>query len=36
MGILVNHTVTSVLTGIVAVLIIALNAYLVFQAFVAG
>jgi len=36
MGILVNHPATTALTGIVAVLIIALNVYLVYQAFVAG
>jgi manganese transport protein len=36
MGILVNHSVTTALTCIVAALIIALNAYLVYQAFVAG
>lgn len=36
MGILVNHPVTTALTCIVAALIIALNAYLVYQAFVAG
>ena len=36
MGILVNHSVTTALTCIVAALIIALNAYLVYQAFVTG
>ena len=36
MGILVNHPVTTALTCIVAALIIALNAYLVYQAFVTG
>ena len=36
MGILVNHPATTVLTGFVAALIIALNVYLVCQAFVAG
>jgi manganese transport protein len=36
MGILVNHPATTVLTGFVAALIIALNVYLVYQAFAAG
>jgi manganese transport protein len=36
MGILVNHPVTTVLTGFVAALVIALNVYLVYQAFAAG
>ena len=36
MGILVNHPVTTAMTGIVAALIIALNVYLVCQVFMAG
>jgi len=36
MGILVNHTVTTAITGFVAILIIALNVYLVYQVFIAG
>jgi len=36
MGDLVNHPVTTAMTGLVAVLIIALNVYLVYQAFAGG
>ena len=36
MGILVNHPVTTAITGFVAILIIALNVYLVYQVFIAG
>ena len=36
MGILVNHAATTAITGFVAILIIALNVYLVYQVFMAG
>lgn len=36
MGILVNHASTTAITGLVATLIIALNAYLLYQVFIAG
>ena len=36
MGILVNHPATTAMTGFVAILIIALNVYLVYQVFIAG
>ncbi|HEX8043039.1 Nramp family divalent metal transporter [Candidatus Deferrimicrobium sp.] len=36
MGILVNNAATTAITGLVAILIIALNAYLLYQVFIAG
>ena len=36
MGILVNHPATTAITGVVAILIIALNVYLICQVFIAG
>ena len=36
MGVLVNHSMTTILVGAVAALIVALNAYLLFQAFTGG
>jgi manganese transport protein len=36
MGVLVNHSVTTALTGVVAALILTLNVYLVYQVFTTG
>jgi manganese transport protein len=36
MGVLVNHSVTTAMTGVVAALILTLNVYLVYQVFTRG